>query len=151
MSIAKQVGAWIKERPYIVYALKKNIINYSSLTREIQKDLEIKNFDAVIAAVRRYGDEIRILKYSGKEIMNVIKKSRLEVKTGINVYILKKTEELKKERYSHFISGTNSKIIITHEKLDLSVIEKHENVIEITIISPAAVENTAGFISYILS
>ena len=150
-SIAKQVGAWIKERPYIAYALKKNFINFSSLTREIQKDLKIKNFDAVIAAVRRYRNDVKILKHSDKEIMDIIRKSRLEVKTGINVYILRKSEEIKKEKYSHFISGTNSKIIITHEKLNIPVIKKYENVIEVTIISPADVEDTAGFISYVMN
>ena len=149
-SIAKKVGAWIKERPYIAYALKKNLINFSSLTREIQKDLKIKNFDAVIAAVKRYRDEV-ILKHSDREITDIIRKSRLEVKTGINVYIIKKAEEIKKDKYSHFISGTNSKIIITHEKLNISTIKKYENVIEVTIISPADVEDTAGFISYVLA
>lgn len=82
--------------------------------------------------------------------MDIIKKSRLEVKTGVNVYIMKKSESVGKEKYSHFISGTNSKIIITHEKLSMPVIKKYENIIEVTIISPAEVENTAGFISYLL-
>ena len=90
-SIAKQVFAWIRERPYIIYALKKNLINFSSLTREIQKDLEIKNFDAVIAATRRYRDEIKLTN-GGKNIINIIKRSRLEVKTGMVLWILFRTK-----------------------------------------------------------
>ncbi|MDI6721842.1 MAG: ACT domain-containing protein [Candidatus Aenigmarchaeota archaeon] len=151
MKIAKQVFSWIKERPYILYALKKDLINYSSLSRMIQKDLEIKNFDAVIVAVRRYQKNIDIIKSTGKEITDLLKKSRLEIKTGVNVYILEpnyKTEDLD---YLHMIKGSHATTIITEKKLDVQCIKKSECLIEVKIISPPELESSTGFVAYVSS
>ena len=145
--IAKQVFSWIKERPYIEYALKKGIVNYSSLSRMIQKDLNVRNFDAVIVAARRYKTEV--LKSTGEEIMALLRKSRLEIKTGVNVYIVRSLDE--KINCLHMIKGSNATTIITQKKLDISCIRKNENVVEVNIISGPELERTMGFTSYVYS
>ncbi len=151
-SAAKQVFAWIKERPYIVYALKKDLINFSSLARMIQKELNIKNFDAVIVAIRRHQKGIDIVKSTGKEITELLKKSRLEIKTGVNVYIMKPhaIKDIGKS-YLHAIKGSNATTIITDEKMDADCIKKKENMLEVKIISPPEIENITGVTAYICS
>ncbi len=152
-SIAKEVCAWIRERPYLSWALKKDLINFSSLSRMIQKDLGINNFDAVIVAVRRYQKEIDVVKSAGKEIMSLLEKSRLEIKTGMNVYIAKPhlVRDLEKSEYLHLIKGSNAVTIISEKKLDIDCIKKKENMLEVKIVSPPEVENTVGVTAYVYS
>jgi len=52
MNIKKAVFAYIEGRPSIKDCLKKGLINYSSLTRQIIKDLGITedDFDATLIA-----------------------------------------------------------------------------------------------------
>ncbi len=153
MSAAKQVFAWIKERPYIVYALKKDLINFSSLARMIQKELNIKNFDAVIVAIRRHQKGIDIVKSTGKEITELLKKSRLDIKTGVNVYIVKagSAKDIEKTKCLHLIRGSNASTVITEERLEMDCIKKRENMLEVKIISPPEIENVAGVTAYICS
>lgn len=153
-SIAKQVYEWLNERPYIVSALKRDLINFSSLSRMIQEELGIKNFDAVIVAVRRYQKEKRImLESTGEEVMGLLKKSRLEIKTGINVYTVEPTtiKSVEKRSYLHIVKGANSITVITEEKLDIPCIKKKENLLEIKIISPPEIEDILGFMAYVCS
>lgn len=147
--IAKKVFEWIKERPYIIYGLKKGLINFSSLSRMVQKDTGIKNFDAVIVAVRRYQKDIDILKSTGKEILDVLKKSRLEIKTGVNVYIVKDAKNITK--YDHIIKGSSATTIISSEKIDLDCIKKKENMLEVKIVNPIEIETTSGVVAFIYS
>jgi hypothetical protein len=153
MSIAKQVFSWINEHPYIIYALKKDLINYSSLSRLIQKELSIKNFDAVIVAVRRYQKNIETIKSTGKAIIDLLKNSTLEIRTGINVYIVKSLDikTLQKTKHFHLIQGTDATIVITNQELDVDTIKTHKNMIEVKITSPVELETTPGVVAYIYS
>lgn len=147
--IAKQVSSWINEHPYLLYGLKKDVINFSSLARIIQKELQIKNFDAVIVAIRRYQKNIDILKSTGKEILDILKKSRLEIRTGVNVYITKDAKNVTK--YDHIIKGSSATTIISSERLDIETIKKKENMLEVKIINPPEIENTSGVVAFIYS
>lgn len=152
-SVAKQVYAWIRQRPFLVYALKKDLVNFSSLAREIQKELAIKNFDAVIVAVRRFQRDIRVLEHSGKEIVNLLRKSRLEIRTGINDYIVRNADrkDVKSAKYLHLITGSSVTNIITDEELDADWVRVHKGVVEVKIISPPEIEMTPGVIAYLSS
>ncbi len=152
-SVAKQVFGWIRERPYVVYALKKDLINFSSLAREIQKELGIKNFDAAIVAIRRYQKDISVLKSTGKEIIDLLKRSRLEIKTGVNVYIVKShaVRDVQKSEYLHLVKGSNATTILTERKLDIDCIRKKESVLEVKIISPPDVDSTPGVMAFVCS
>lgn len=149
MSIAKAVFRWLDEHPYIVYGLKKNIINYSSLSRMIQGDLNIKNFDAVIVAIRRYSEKIDYLKSTGKEIINIIKKSKMEIKTGVNVYIIKSPLYFKEKSYLHIITGNKFSVVISESELDINCVKKHTGVMEVRIVSPLEIETTPGVVPFI--
>src|SRR3990167_8091627 len=130
--IAKRVHAWIRERPYLVWALKRGFVNFSSLARAAQQELNVKNFDAVIVAARRFGDEATS---DGKNIISLLKNSRMERKTD----------------YLHVIKGSNATTVITEEPMDIPCMRKNENMLEVRIISPAEIENNTGFMAYVCS
>ena len=146
MSIAKDVFRWIDENPFVIYGLKKDVINYSSLARTIQKDMKIGNFDAVIMAIRRYSQKPGILKSDGKNIIKIIRDSSLEVRTGINVYI---TREKIQGNFIHLIKSGEFTTIVSDEKLDINSLKMHENVIEVRVKSPVNVEKTPGVVAFI--
>ncbi|PJB74401.1 MAG: hypothetical protein CO092_04565, partial [Candidatus Aenigmarchaeota archaeon CG_4_9_14_3_um_filter_37_18] len=63
MSVAEEVRLYIKNKPYIKESLEEGIVNLSSLARQIQKDLGLKNFEAVKAALRRLSEGMKKTKY----------------------------------------------------------------------------------------
>ncbi|MBI2971915.1 MAG: ACT domain-containing protein [Candidatus Aenigmarchaeota archaeon] len=152
-SVAKLVYAWLRERPYLVYALKKDVINFSSVSREIQRELGIRNFDAVIVAVRRFQRDIRVLKSTGKELIDLFRRSRLEIKTGVNVYIVRPhaIRDIQKSAYLHLVKGSSAVTVLTDYALDIDCIKKKENMLEVKIISPPEIENAIGVMAYVCS
>ncbi|MFH1636942.1 MAG: hypothetical protein ABIB71_00790 [Candidatus Woesearchaeota archaeon] len=148
-SIAEQVFSWLEQYPYIIWTLKNGLINYSSLTRKIQKDLKIKNFDAVLIAIRRYKGSIK--RVEEEMILGVLKQSTLEIRTGINVYITKNVDKITLNKLEHFhlIKGSDADILICNKEVNVPYIKKHENTVEVRIKSPAAIEATKGFIAFV--
>ncbi|TRO49759.1 aspartate kinase, partial [Candidatus Bathyarchaeota archaeon] len=43
MTIAQNVRSYLRNKPYLLEALEKGIVNLSELSRQIQKELEIEN------------------------------------------------------------------------------------------------------------
>lgn len=147
-SIAEKVKEYIEKQPYLKYTLKKGLINYSSLARKIQEDLEIKNFDAIVVAIRRYLDKFSKTNLNESQIKKVLEKSTLEINTGINIYILKeKIENLGKH---HMITSNNLTLIISKDNLDIPYYKKHNNVVEISIKSPEKIEEQPGLVLEIM-
>jgi len=71
-NITKITEKYVSEHPSIKDCLKKGLINYSSLTRQITKDLNIdlkKNFDAILIACRRYYRKVRSEETNEKKIL----------------------------------------------------------------------------------
>ncbi|GAF95475.1 unnamed protein product, partial [marine sediment metagenome] len=154
-------------------ALKKGMINYSKLTRQIGADLNIdlkKNFDAILIACRRYYRKIKEEAILEKKIRRILKESKVEVKNKIMVIVLEKNiyldnlldleKEIKKKQEDfHIIEGANAIIIITTEDFlaqieklfNNKIIRKNKNLAEITIKSPKEIETTSGVIAYLYS
>ena len=150
-SIAERVFAWLDKYPYIIWTLKNGMVNYSSLTRKIQKDLEIKNFDAVLIAIRRYKESIK--KIDEEKITTVLKESTIEIRTGVNVYIVKSLDReiLNKLEHFHLVRGSEADILITDKKLKIDCIKRYENLVEVRIKSPETIETTVGFVAFVYS
>ena len=62
-NITKITENYIRTHPAIKQSIKNNIINYSKLARLISKEKNIKNFDAILIACRRYYDKIKKSKF----------------------------------------------------------------------------------------
>ncbi len=173
VNVTKLTEDYISEHPYVKDCLKKDLINYSSLTRQICSDLELnlkKNFDAVLIACRRYFRKIKSEATTEKKIVDILKGSKIEVKNKINSIILEKNIvfanllELEKEAKKfletfHIIEGTASITIITTDDFSKKVkqvfrnkvIKEYPNLVEVILKSPREIVTTAGVISYIYS
>jgi hypothetical protein len=154
-SVAKLVFRWIDERPYIKFCVAKGLINYSSLARVLQRELKLNKFDAILVAIRRYKEGLRHVAEPSPEIRAIIKRSSLEVKTGINVYMLKNPSLMAKMldsfegTYLHLIKGYDYYLIITDMALPKPFIKKHDCLVELRIKSPKQIEHTQGVIFYL--
>jgi uncharacterized protein YqgQ len=106
MTIAQDVRSYLKNKPYLLEALEKGIVNLSELSRQIQEELKTDSTSAVKAALRRFSEELQkhrqkreekvlqLLKRSGiavydrKAVMITLKE--IERKTGMKVDLLDK-------------------------------------------------------------
>jgi len=96
VNITKITESYITEHPFVKDCLKKGLINYSSLTRQICLDLELdttKHFDAVLIACRRYFNKIKSEETTEKKILEILQKTKISVefKAGIPVKVKKLT------------------------------------------------------------
>ena len=172
-NITKLTEKYIAEHPSIKDALKKGMINYSKLTRQIAKDLEIdlkKNFDAILIACRRYYRKVKDEAVLEKKIIGILKESKVQVKNKIIAVVLEKNiymddllnmekDAKKKQEDFRMIEGANAITIITTEEfLDRiqksfknKILRENKQLAEITIKSPQEIESTSGVISYLYS
>src|SRR3989339_740502 len=127
MNITKLTEEYINEHPSIKDCVSKGLMNYSSLTRKIVEDenLSLKdNFDAILIACRRYYAKIKKEEILENKIMDLLKKSKLEVKNKIVVVVVEKDvyfnhlielhkDVKKKAGVFHIIEGSSTITIIT--------------------------------------
>jgi hypothetical protein len=172
VNITKLTEEYISEHPFVKDCLKKGLINYSSLTRQMCTDLNLhkKNFDAVLIACRRYYSKIKSQATTEKEILSILKNSKIEIKNKISAIVLEKSiiisnlldmeKEAKKiSETFHIIEGTNVITIITSEEFGKKlkqvfrnrIIKENTNLVEVILKSPKQIETTSGVISYIYS
>ena len=173
VNITKFTEDYIAGHPFVKDCLKKGLINYSSLTRQICLDLNLnvkKNFDAVLIACRRYYGKIKTTATSEKKILDILKNSKLEVKNKINAIVLEKDivfsnlldleKEAKKSLETfHIIEGAVAITVITSNEFGKKVkkifmnklIKENTNLVEVILKSPKQIETTAGVISHIYS
>lgn len=172
MNITKIVEKHILERPSLKEALTKGLVNYSKLSRAIIKEAELKNsdFDAVLIACRRTFEKLKKKPSFEKEIIEILKKSKLEIKTKILVAVIEKTaffdslirlhKEIKKEKGDlHMVEGVKVTTLITGEEFeDLirkmfknNLVKIHKNLAAIIVQSPETLEEVPGVMAYLYS
>ena len=172
-NITKLTESYIAEHPFVKDCLKKGLINYSSLTRQICQDLSLdakKNFDAILIACRRFYNKIKKEPTVEKRILEILRKSKIEVKNKINSIVLEKDivfsnlldieKEAKKSLETfHVVEGATAITIITSDEFAIRVkqafrnkiIRENKNLVEVILKSPKEIETTSGVISYLYS
>ena len=173
MNITKQTENYIMQHPSIKDCLKKELINYSSLSRLIASELSLdrkKNFDAILIACRRFKGKLKKEQTFEKKILGVLKESKIEIKNKIIAIVIEKDvfygnlinlerEIRKKKEVFRIIEGISAITIITTEDFTEligkffknKIILENKNLAEITIKSPKEIETTAGAYSYLCS
>ena len=173
VNITKITEGYIAEHPFVKDCLKKGLINYSSLTRQICLDLNLnikKNFDAILIACRRFYRKIKTEATTEKKIFDILKNSKIEVKNKITAIVLEKNivvsnlVDIEKEAKKlletfHIIEGTTAITVITSTDFARKVkqvfrnklIKENTNLVEVILKSPKQIETTAGVVSYIYS
>ena len=170
-NITRITEEYISTHPVIKDALSKGLINYSSLTRSIAKELGLeKNFDAILMACRRYHKKLRKEKSSENEIISLLKKSRLEVKNRIVAFVLEKDihfshlidieKEIKKSSsLMHIVEGASAITVITEEEFYLrikklfknKILKESRNLAEVILKSSSNLESVPGVMAYLYS
>ena len=173
VNITKLTENYIAEHPFVKDCLKRGLINYSSLTRKICVDLNLdlkKNFDAVLIACRRYYRKIKTEATIEKQVLEILKNSKIEVKNKMNAIVLEKDidilnllgieKEAKKllETF-HIVEGASAITIITSDDFSKRVIQifpnkiikENKGLVEVILKSSKQIETTCGVLSYLYS
>jgi hypothetical protein len=171
LSVAELTRKYIDRHPSVRDCISKDLINYSSLSRLIMKETGVKHEEAVLAASRRYAAKLSKTD-SESEIMRVFEESRLELKTRICIVVaknewivLRNLEDVVKKILSEkstmqVMQSANVITVISEDKylpsITKAIGEDHiisikQNLAEITVKSPARIEETRGAFAYLLS
>ncbi len=170
MNITKLTEKYISERPSIRDCMKRRMINYSELSRQIGTELGIKKFDAILIACRRHAIKLRSEESLEKKIIAVLKNSKIEIKTKIIAVVLEKTiyynslleleKEIKKKKETlHIIEGANAITVITGEDFlekikklfKGEIIKINKDLAEINVKSPKEIEDIPGVVAQLYS
>ena len=151
MTIAQSVRNHLRNKPYLLEALEKGIVNLSELSRQIQKELSARaNTPAVKAALRRYALDLQKHKQKREErVLQVLKRS------GITVFDKKAVIITSKELETS--SGMKVDLLGKHVYLldkgelpeRVSTLVKHDNCTMIVVHSPEELEATPGVVAFL--
>lgn len=84
LPVSKQVKLYIDRKPYIIEAIEQDIVNYSSLARQISRELSIKNTDTAKAALIRISEKQRKIKRrTQQKAIEILREANFSVKNKI--------------------------------------------------------------------
>ncbi|MCI4322721.1 MAG: ACT domain-containing protein [Thermoplasmata archaeon] len=82
---AEVARRYIEDHPAIRDCLGYDIVNFTSLARKIRAETGLANQEAVEVACRRYRREMRVARSLEDRILEVIRASRIEVRTRVAI------------------------------------------------------------------
>jgi aspartokinase len=150
MTIAQSVRSHLQNKPYLLEALEKGIVNLSELSRQIQEELKIENMSAVKAALRRFSEELQKHKQKREEkVLQVLNRSSMAVYDRKSVIITTKEISTKTGMKVDLLG----KVVYLLDRSDMpertSSLIKHDNCTMIVIHSPKELEATPGVVAFL--
>jgi len=150
MTIAQNVRNHLQNKPYLLEALEKGIVNLSELSRQIKGELEIENMSAIKAALRRFSEELQKHKQKREEkVLQVLKRSSIAVYDRKSVMITTKEINTKTGMKVDLMG----KIVYLLDRSDLPervhALVKHDNCTMIVMHSPEELEATPGVVAFL--
>ncbi len=150
MSIAQSVRNYLRNKPYLLEALEKGIVNLSELARQIQKELKTNDPSAIKAALRRYSQELQKHKQKREEkVLHLLKRSSIAVYDRKSVIITGKEVNSKTGMKVDLLD----KFVYLLDRSDLperiNALMKHDNCTMIVVHSPEELEATPGVVAFI--
>jgi aspartokinase len=150
MTIAQNVRNHLQNKPYLLEAIEKGIVNLSELSRQIQEELKIENMSAVKAALRRFSEELQKHKQKREEkVLQVLKRSAMAVYDRKSVIITTKEINTKTGMKVDLLG----KVVYLLDKSDMpdriSALVKHDNCTMIVMHSPEELEATPGVVAFL--
>jgi uncharacterized protein (UPF0147 family) len=152
-SAAEFTRKYIDRHPSIKDCISKDLLNYSQLSRLIMKETGIKNEEAVLAASRRYAMKLAKTDSEGA-VISLFEDSRLKNLEDVVKKILADKSTMQ------VLQSTSAITVISEDKHLPSVIkaigQEHiikvrENLGEITVKSPARIEETPGAFAFVMT
>lgn len=152
MTIAQNVRNYLRNKPYLLEALEKGIVNLSELSRQIQNELKTSNTSAVKAALRRFSEDLQKHKQKREEkVLHVLRHSEVTVYDRKAVMITMKDIELKNGMKVDLL-GKHVYLMDRSELPErISTLVKHDNCTMIVIHSPEELEATPGVVAFLTS
>ncbi len=150
MTVAQNVRNHLRNKPYLLEALEKGIVNLSELSRQIQSELKTEDTSAIKAALRRYAEELQRHKQKREEkVLNLLRRSSIAVYDRKSVMITSQ-EIASKTGMKVDLLG---KFVYLLDRSDLperiSTLVKHDNCTMIVIHSPEELEGTPGVVAFL--
>jgi hypothetical protein len=150
MTIAQNVRNHLRNKPYLLEALEKGIVNLSELSRQIQKELKISNTSAVKAALRRFSEELQKHKQKREEkVLQILKRSSIAVYDRKSVMITSKEINTKNGMKVDLLG----KFVYLLDRGDvperINALVKHDNCTMIVMHSPEELEATPGVVAFL--
>jgi aspartokinase len=150
MTTAQNVRSYLRNKPYLLEALEKGIVNLSELSRQIQEELKTGNTSAVKAALRRFSEELQRHKQKREEkVLQVLKRSSMAVYDRKSVVITNREIDVKNALKVDLLN----KHVYLLDRSDLperiSTLVKHENCTMIVVHSPEELEATPGVVAFL--
>ena len=149
MTVAQDVRNHLRNKPYLLEALEKGIVNLSELSRQLQKELKLSDISAIKAALRRYAEELQKHRQKREEkVLHLLQKSSIAVYDRKSVMITAKELDQKGMKVDLL-----DKFVYLMDRSDLpertSTLIKHENCTMIVVHSPEELENTPGVVAFL--
>ena len=151
-SVARLVKEVLEKRPFLVDALTLNIVNYSALSRLLQKEINKGSPEAIKAALLRARHELSERKgLQEKKVIDLLRKTKVRLQDKIAVII--SYEEL---NIPYLVTAhlTDSHVYII-DQTEVSALEKlndfevTSDLVALILTSPRELENTPGFVALI--
>ena len=147
---AQNVRNYLRNKPYLLEALEKGIVNLSELSRQIQLELKAGNTAATKAALRRFAEELQKHKQKREEkVLSLLKRSGVAVYDRKSVIITAKEIETK----GGMKVDLPGKFVYLLDRADLperiSTLVKHDNCTMIVVNSPEELEATVGVVAFL--
>ncbi len=138
MTVAAKVEIYVSRRPYLKRALSEGLINYTQLARKMVREEEIESLEAAKAALSRLEDHLsQTSERRREEVMEVAEQTGIKLQDGVRV---DKSASLDPES-----------VISAKTENGFTNILKGGDKALVTLISPIKLENTPGFVEYIVS
>jgi hypothetical protein len=152
MTVAQNVRNHLRNKPYLLEALEKGIVNLSELSRQIQKEIKIDDTSAIKAALRRYSEDLQKHKQKREEkVLLLLRRSSVAVYDRKSVVITGKELNSKTGMKVDLLD----KFVYLLDRSDLperiNTLMKHENSTLIVIHSPEELEATPGVVAFLAS
>jgi hypothetical protein len=142
---AENVRAYLRNKPYLLEALEKGIVNLSELSRQIQEELKVGNATATKAALRRFAVELQRHKQKREEkVLQILKRSVIAVYDRKAVIITTKEIDVR----NGMKVDLPNKFVYLLDRADLpervSTLTKHDNCTMIVVNSPEELDIACG-------
>jgi aspartokinase len=150
MTTAQDVRNYLRNKPYLLEALEKGIVNLSELSRQVQQELKTSNTIAIKAALRRFSEELQRHKQKREEkVLQLLKRSSITVYDRKSVIITAKEMTTKNGMKVDLLG----KFVYLLDRSDLperiTTLIKHDNCTMIVVNSPEELENTPGVVAFL--
>lgn len=152
-SAAQLVKEILEKRPFLVDALRLNIVNYSALARALQREIGSGSHEAIKAALLRSREDLASRKGLQEEkVIKLLQQTKVRLQDKIAVIISHAELPIPYLVTAH-LTDSHVYIVDQTEMKDLGKLKEDfevtSDLVALILTSPSDVERTPGFVAFI--